>query len=85
MPSDTSTDQLKLYSHQLRERNNVNIPKLSRLGRQAFFTLFVVSVDGVLGHEANYLLKRFADKLSKKWKKPYSQIMGWVQATISFQ
>ena len=36
--------------------------------RRAFFTPFVVSVDGVLGREANYLLKRFADKLSQKWK-----------------
>ena len=52
--------------------------------RRAFFTPFVVSVDGVLGREANYLLKRFADKLSQKWKKPYSQIMGWVRATMSF-
>ena len=50
--------------------------------RWAFFTPFVVSVDGVLGCEANYLLKRFADKLSQKWKTPYSQIMGWVRAMI---
>ena len=52
--------------------------------RRAFFTPFVVSVDGVLGREANYLLKRFADKLSQKWKNLYSQIMGWVRATMSF-
>ena len=52
--------------------------------RLAFFTPFVVSVDGVLGYEANYLLKKFADKLSQKWKKPYSQVTGWIQATMSF-
>ena len=37
--------------------------------RWAFFFPLVVSVDGVLRGEANYLLKRFADNLSQKWEK----------------
>ena len=73
MISHTSTEQLKLYSHQLRERSNVNSEAVE--ARRSFFTSFGVIVDGVLGREANYLLKIFADKLLQNWKNPYSQIM----------
>ena len=52
--------------------------------RHATFSPFVLSVDGVLAREARFVLKRFADKLSKKWSKPYSEVMGWLQTCLSF-
>ena len=30
------------------------------------------------------MIKRFADKLSIKWHKSYSEVMGWVHAHLSF-
>ena len=38
--------------------------------RRATFSPFVVSVDGVLGCEANVLIKRLAEKIAYKWKSP---------------
>ena len=40
-------------------------------------------MDGVLGHEANYLLKNFPD-INIFTKVEKSQVMGWVRAIISF-
>ena len=37
---------------------------------RASFTPFVVSTDGMLGREANFLQKRLAQSISIKWKKP---------------
>ena len=36
--------------------------------RHATFSPFVVSVDGVLGREANVLIKRLAEKIAYKWE-----------------
>ena len=30
------------------------------------------------------MIKGFAEKLSNKWHKPYSEVMGWVRARLSF-
>ena len=46
--------------------------------RRATFTPFVVSVDGVLGREANVLIKRLAEQIAFKWEKSLSEVMGWV-------
>ena len=54
------------------------------LARRASFTPLCCSVDGMLGTEANFFLRRLADQLSSKWEKPYSSVMGWVQARLSF-
>ena len=40
--------------------------------RSATFTPFVVSVDGVLGREANVLIKHLAEKIAFKWEKEKS-------------
>ena len=29
------------------------------------------------------MIKRFAEKLSNKWHKPHSEVMGWVRARLS--
>ena len=36
--------------------------------RHASFTPFVVSVDGVLGHDAQHLMKRLCDQIAMKWR-----------------
>ena len=52
--------------------------------RHASFSPFVVSVDGLLAREARFTVQRFADRLSTKWSKPYSEVMGWLQTRLSF-
>ena len=52
--------------------------------RRASFTPFVVSTDGMLGREANFLLKRLAQSISIKWDKPLGQTTGWLRAKLSF-
>ena len=52
--------------------------------RRASFTPFVVSVDGVLGREANLLIKHLAQKLVHKWEKSNSEVLGWMRARLSF-
>ncbi|KAL5506022.1 hypothetical protein EMCRGX_G007585 [Ephydatia muelleri] len=44
--------------------------------RRASFTPFVVSVDGVLGHDAQHLMKRLCDQIAVKWEKSHSEVMG---------
>ena len=52
--------------------------------RRASFTPFVVSTDGMLGREANFLLKRLAQSISIKWEKPLGQTTGWLHEKLSF-
>ena len=48
------------------------------------FTLFVFSVNGGMGKEANKCYSRIAEKLAKKWNEPYSVMMSWIWRKISF-
>ena len=43
-------------------------------GNRRHFTLFVFSVDGVLGLEAQTFAKGLAVKIAGKWQKPHSQV-----------
>ena len=43
--------------------------------RRASFTPFVVSVDGVLGHDAQHLMKHLCDQIAMKWEKSHSEAM----------
>ena len=52
--------------------------------RRASFTPFVVSLDGVLGHDAQHLMKRLCDQIAMKWEKSHSEVMGWVHARMAF-
>ena len=54
------------------------------LAHHASFTPLCFSVDGMLGTEARFFLRRLADRLSSKWERPYSLVMGWVQARLLF-
>ena len=52
--------------------------------RRATFTPLCVSVDGMLGSEAKIFVKRLSDFLAARWERPYSVVMGWVRAHLSF-
>ena len=52
--------------------------------RKGSFSSFVVSVDGYMGKEATYILRRTAEVLALKWGKGYGQVMDWVRASMSF-
>ena len=52
--------------------------------RRASFTPFVVSVDGVMGREASSVCSRISEVLSIRMQRPYSHIMGWLRASLSF-
>ena len=52
--------------------------------RHATFTPLCVSVDGMLGSEAEFFIKRLGDFLAARWERPYSVVMGWVRARLSF-
>ena len=41
-------------------------------------------VDGVLGHDAQHLMKRPCDQIAMKWEKSHSEVMGWVRARMAF-
>ena len=56
--------------------------------RRASFTPCVVSVDGVLGHDVQHLIKRLhnvCDQIAMKWEKSHSEVMVWVRARIAYQ
>lgn len=53
------------------------------LKQRRSFVPFVVSTDGMLGREANNLIRRLAQKLAEKWSFPYSQVCGMVRARVS--
>lgn len=53
------------------------------LKQRRSFVPFVVSTDGMLGYEANNLIRRIAKRLAEKWDLPYSQICGMVRARVS--
>jgi len=44
--------------------------------QHATFTLLCVSVDGMLGSEAEFFVKRTGDFLATKWERPYTVVMG---------
>ena len=48
------------------------------------FTPLCVSVDGLLAPEANHFVRRLGDHLSMKWEQPFSVVMSWVRARLSF-
>ena len=57
---------------------------LKIITQHAKFTLLCVSVDGMLGSEAVFFVKRMSDFLAAKWERPYSVVSGWVRARLSF-
>ena len=52
--------------------------------RHASFTPLVVSVDGVLGREAECFVKLLAENITIKWKRSYPKVAGWIRSRLSF-
>ena len=52
--------------------------------RRGAFTPFCCSVDGMLGREAEFFLRRLGDRLAAKWERSYSDVMCWVRARLVF-
>ena len=50
--------------------------------QRRYFTPSVVSTDGLLGDEANAMVKRLATVLSQQWEKAYSRICGQFRSRI---
>ncbi|KAL1450485.1 hypothetical protein WDU94_002849 [Cyamophila willieti] len=46
--------------------------------RHATFTPLVTSVDGVFAPQMQSFILMICERLSEKWSKPYSSIVGWV-------
>jgi hypothetical protein len=47
------------------------------------FTPFVVSRDGMMGHEASSFAKPLSAKLAEKWQKPHSQVCRYINTCLS--
>ena len=54
------------------------------LARRRHFTPLCFSVDGMCGAEADAATKKLAALLSKKWKRTYSEVCGFVHSRLSF-
>ncbi len=79
--SQRSKDPMKvLESHEREKKKKYLGPCLEQ---RRHFTPFVVSSDGLIGKEANSLLKMLSSKLAEKSGKPYSQVCGYVKARMS--
>ena len=52
--------------------------------RRAIFTPLCLSVDGLMGSEASFFVKRIADRLAVRWHTNYSTITSWVRTRIQF-
>jgi hypothetical protein len=53
------------------------------LKQRRHFTPFVVSTDGLIGEEARTVMRKLSEKLADKWRKPYSEVSGYVNAHMS--
>ena len=53
------------------------------VARRRHFTPLVFSVDGLQGPEATAASKCLASKLSKKWGRSYSEVVGFVRSRLS--
>jgi hypothetical protein len=51
--------------------------------RRKDFTPLVFSVDGMRARDAEAAIKRLAALLAKKWKRPYSELCGYVRSRLS--
>ena len=69
-----------LAGHEKRKKNRYLEPCLARR-RQ--FTPLVFSVDGLPGEEAKAAMQRVASRLAAKWKRPHSQLCGYVRSRVA--
>jgi hypothetical protein len=77
-----SRDPHKVLATQEREKKKKKYLQ-SCLEQRKHFTPFAVSTDGLIGREAEELLKRLSLQLANKWERPYSVVRGLVSARMS--
>eukprot|EP00957_Ditylum_brightwellii_P156884 11940468-Ditylum_brightwellii.AAC.1 len=53
------------------------------LEQRRYFLPFVVSTDGMMGHEASMVLKQISQKLAKKWDCSRSYAANYAKTTMS--
>jgi len=76
-----SKDPLKvLASHEKAKKKKYLAPCLTQ---QCHFTSFIVSADGILGHEADAVVCKLAFTYAEKTDKPYSEVCGFMRNRIS--
>ena len=74
-------DPMKVLASQEKAKKNQYLEPC--LHHRRHFTPFVVSTDGLMGREANYVTKRLAAILAERWNRPYSQVCGFVKARLN--
>ena len=80
-PSYRSQDPDKVLARHEREKK-VKYSKACT-DRRRHFTPLVFSTDGMLAAEAKAASKRLASRLVTKWKRPYSELCGFVCSHLS--
>ena len=65
------------------ENINKDKPGKNCNDQQKRFSLFVISVGGMLGKEALFLLSRLSRVIAKKREEPIFQVRGWVDGRIT--
>jgi hypothetical protein len=76
-----SQDPLKVLKRHEREKKTKYLAAC--VDRRRHFTPLVFSVDGLQGPEASAASKCLASKLSKKWGRSYSEVVGYVRSRLS--
>jgi hypothetical protein len=79
-PTYHGQEPLKVLKRHEKEKRRSTWPLVSP---GADFTPLVFSVDGLQGPEATAASKCLASKLSKKWGRSYSEVVGYVRSRIS--
>ena len=74
-------DPKKVLQSQEKEKKKKYLSACQKQRRA--FTPFVISVDGLLGQEAQNVIKQLSRRLAVKWQKPYSMVCGIVRSRIS--
>jgi hypothetical protein len=80
-PSFRTQDPAKVLAKQ--ERQKTQKYGAACAASRRHFTPLVFSVDGMRGAEAVAASKRLASGLARKWKRPYSQLCGFVRSRLS--
>ena len=84
------TDAQSYLDHSLREV--LNSPESEKRRkyvtacqeRRGQFTPLCFSVEGMWGGEAEWFIKPLAEQLTSRWAKPYSLLMVWLRARMTF-
>jgi hypothetical protein len=80
-PSNRAQDPTKVLKRHEKEKKKKYLAPC--VARRRHFTPLVFSVDGLQGPEASAASKCLASKLSKKWGRSYSEVVGYVRSRLS--